>query len=444
MRLAIATNFGQNRARQVSAERLVNMYAEPAKGKSEVVVHGINGSDVFATCSDSPLRGLLKHLSVLYAVSGGSLYSVSSQGVATAVGAVTGSGKVGMASNGTYLCIVTGAGNPGYLYSPSGGLVEITDPDFTGAETVESLDGYFIFTDGTESFFINTTPFDGTNYDALDFASAESNPDKILRAFVDHRELFLFGSDTAEIWYNTGDADFPFERAPGGITEKGTPSSWAVDRVDNTVFHLDQNGIARRIGESYGNQRISTHEVEAAFGSLADATAFTYIERGHEFFVLNFPNGTWVYDAATGLWHERKSWNENRWRMEFSCYCYNKYLLGDFESGKIYEQTGYTEDGEIILAEAIFPPINIDGMNFKVPELQLDLLQGTAGDVTLWLSNDGSTWRNAGVRSFGATGNTEARTVWRSLGQHRNLHIRFTISSAVQRAVFSAFVRLTQ
>lgn len=416
------------------------MYAEPAEGKSNVVLHGIPGSSLFATCGSGPIRGMHKHNDYLYVVSGPRQYRVASNGEATDIGAIANSGRVGMASNGTYLCTVTGASKEGYLTDSV--PTQITDADFTGGNSVGSLDGYFIFEDGTESFFINTTPFNGANYDALDFASAESNPDNIKRVFVDHREVFLFGEETTEIWYNSGDADFPFERAPGGVNEKGIASRWAVDRADNTVFFLDHNGIARRIGESYGNQRISTHEVESAFGPLSTSSGMAFVDRGHEFFALNFSNGTWVYDSATGLWHERKSWTENRWRMEHKCFCYGKNLFGDFENGNIYESSDsvYTENGSLILAEAIFPPINFDGQKFRVSQIQIDLLQGTSGDIRLWISNDGENWRDAGIRSMGALGNTDARCIWRSLGQHRNLHVRFTISDSVERAVFAAYV----
>ena len=152
------------------------------------------------------------------------------------------------------------------------------------------MDGYFIFGDGTESFFINTTPFDGSNYDALDFASAESNPDEILRPFVDHRELLLFGEVTTESWYNSGDADFPFERTPGAIAEKGIASKWAVAQVDNSVFFLDHNGVARRLADGYNPQRISAHEQEAAWGTVSGV--FSYVDKGHEFIVFNFAMGS--------------------------------------------------------------------------------------------------------------------------------------------------------
>ena len=418
------------------------MYAEVAtSGKSDIALRTSQGLTLFSSVGNGPIRGVKKHLTSLYVVSGGTLYSVNSSGTATSEGSIAGTGRVGMASNGTNLCIVTGVGSTGYLHDGST-LSTISDPDFGGADTVEVLDGYFIFGDGTESFFINTTPFDGSNYDALDFASAESNPDEILRPFVDHRELLLFGEVTTESWYNSGNSDFPFERTPGAIAEKGIDSKWAVAQSDNSVFFLDHTGVARRLADAYNPQRISAHEQEAAWGNLSEV--FSYIDKGHEFVVFNFDNGTWVFDAATGVWHERKSWNENRWRVSQHEYIYGKNLVADYSNGNLYELTDtYTENGALLVSEMVFPPINMDGEKFKLSSLQLDLEQGSAGEVRLWLSNDGETWRSAGTRSMGAVGNREARTIWRNLGQHRNLHLKFAFSDAVNRAVFSAYANLT-
>ena len=443
MRLTIATKHGQNKAEQVSAERLVNMYSEAVDGKSNVVVHGAQGEDLFTTCGNGPIRGLHVHNKLLYAVSGTTLYEVDNGGVATSKGTIAGDGIVGMATNGTNLCIVNGA--QGYLYGSS--LGQITDTDFGLARTVGSLNGYFIFSDGTNSFFINTTPFDGSNYDALDFASAEANPDIINRIFVNHKELMLFGTETMEPW--VGDSgSFAFAAVVGAISEKGLASPWAIANIDNTVFWLDQNGIARRMSDGYNPQIISTtSEVEAWAGNAySSAEAIAFIEDGHEFFALTFDNGTWVYDAATNLWHERATWEKPRWRARCHSYIYEKNIVGDYETGALYSLNGdtFTTNSTKMVSEMYAPPINMDGRKFKVAEIQLDLEQGEGGgEVRLWISNDGLTWRNAGFRSLGADGSREARTIWRNLGQHRNLHRRYAFSGNFRRAVFSEFARLT-
>jgi hypothetical protein len=69
--------------------------------------------------------------------------------------------------------------------------------------------------------------------------------------------------------------------------------------------------------------------------------AYTYQQDGHAFYVLIFPeaNTTWVFDVATGLWHERAGWvngsftrHRSNCQMSFN----NEIVVGDFQNGNIY------------------------------------------------------------------------------------------------------------
>jgi hypothetical protein len=445
MELQVALNSGQ--ATQINAERLVNIYAEQSSGKARVRLTGTPGLTLFSTCGSSPVRGMATMDDVLYVVTS-SLYSVDSAGTATEIGAISGTGLVQMASNGTQLVIVA----DGTIYVYDGTLSTVTDPDAPVAESVDYLDGYHIFSDGSGSFYISSL-YDATTFDALDFASAESNPDPIRRVFVDHRELILFGSETTEVWVNTGGVDFPFERQPGAIGEKGIAGANACAKLDNSVVWIDQNGVVRRMASGYAPQRISTHEVERALSestSLADAEAFAYTQEGHEFFVLTAPgSGTWVFDAATSLWHERQSYGDDRWRARCYAFAYEKHLVGDYTSGNVYEldYSVHDENGDILLSELIFPPIHAEQNRFRMHRLVLDMEHGETepygeSQVRLDLSDDSQDWTTLGYGSMGETGQRSTRTVWRRLGQHRNAHLRFRISDPVRRTIYAAYAEL--
>ena len=224
--LRISLDGGTNRSPSLSAENLVNMYAEkaPSDSRTPVLLLGAPGLKLFATAGAGPCRGLHEMAGVLYAVSGPILYSISASGSVTSIGAVPGSDLVDMSDNGAQMIIVT---NPdAYVYDRSAGtLTQVTDPDFPGASSVDFLDGYFIFTQPRSGEFFISALEDGTSYDALDFATAESNPDNLVRAWVDHREILLFGQLTMEPWYDSGGADFPFDRIPQAITERGDRKS---------------------------------------------------------------------------------------------------------------------------------------------------------------------------------------------------------------------------
>ncbi len=68
---------------------------------------------------------------------------------------------------------------------------------------------------------------------------------------------------------------------------------------------------------------------------------YTYQQDGHTFYVLNFTDAdtTWVYDAATGAWHERAGFAKGDFtRHRGNCHArFNgEPVLGDYENGKLY------------------------------------------------------------------------------------------------------------
>lgn len=398
MRIPIATGSSQGRSIPLTAERLVNMYAEkaPSGARSQVVVHGCPGLTRFCDIDTRRTRGLYRTAADgrLYTVIRNSLYYVSPEGVATNLGTIAGSGRVGISDNGLQLCIVAGA--TGYTYSVTDGLQEITDSGFPGADTVTFLDGYFIFnnsTPGSRGQFFISELLDGQIYDATDFATAESYPDNLVRVFADHSQLLLFGSETIEIWFNAGLADFPFTRAQGSVIEQGLGARWSVSKLDETVVWLDNEGMVRRL-EGNTPVRISTHaiEYEITRGDWNNATAWSYVEEGHQFYVLTVPaadlatqkSGTYVYDAATQLWHERKSYRQDYSRSGFYAYAYGKHITADIDIGRLYEQSldVYEEDGEHLIAEMQFPQVQNDGKRFIVDRLQLDMEVGALRNQT--------------------------------------------------------------
>ncbi|HXJ74421.1 MAG TPA: hypothetical protein VNM37_16340, partial [Candidatus Dormibacteraeota bacterium] len=186
---------------------------QPEGAKSPVALFSAPGLTSFASVGSGPIRGMHVMDGVLYVASGGSVYKVLSDGTATLLGAIpVDGGPVYMVDNGTQIFLVV---NPnGYIVTPLA-VTAITDYDFPGAASCAYLDGYGIFNDPATGRFYITGLLDFSTVDALDFASAESSPDDILRVFVDHREIWLFGSDSIEVWVNTGAADFPFERQTG-------------------------------------------------------------------------------------------------------------------------------------------------------------------------------------------------------------------------------------
>jgi hypothetical protein len=337
-------------ARSVNAAdgRMVNLFPEivPEAGKEPAFLQRCPGSRLLKVVGAGPIRGIWVFGNNLYVASGGALYKLDFLFNEAFIGPLTGSGPVSMSDNGTQLFV---ACNPdAFIYNTSTGVFsQITDPDFPGAVTVGYLDGYFVFNEPNSQRFWVTSLNDGTAINPLDFASAEGNPDDVVSLMVDHREVWLFGKNTVEVWYNAGLADFPLARIDGAFMETGCLAPYSVAKLDNSVFWLGSdargNGIVYR-NQGYNAQRVSTHAIEwqiQQYKLVDDATAFTYQQDGHSFYVLTFPsaNATWVFDVSTNAWHERAFWKDGKF-VKHGAGCQanfnNQIILGDNEKNYLF------------------------------------------------------------------------------------------------------------
>jgi hypothetical protein len=349
-------------ARSVNAadSRMVNLFPEvvPEGGKQPAFLQRAPGLPLRVTVGTGPIRGLWQHNSYLYVVSGDTFYQVSPSYAITVKGVIPGAGLVTMADNGTQIMIA--ADPEGYIYNTlTDVFAQITDPDYPGASVVDYLDGYFVFIEPNSQRIWVTALLDGTSVDPLDFVSAEGDPDNVISMIVDHREVWLFGKNSTEVWYNAGLSDFPLVRIQGAFNEIGCAARYSVAKMNNQVYWLGADDRGQGIvyvANGYQGQRISTHSVEwqiQSYGSITDAIGFTYQQDGHSFYVLVFPSAgkTWVYDTSTGAWHERAGWNDQwtRYRAQAQVFYNNENLVGDYENGNLYalDLNNYAYNGEV-------------------------------------------------------------------------------------------------
>lgn len=400
----------------------------------------------------------------LFAVGGNKFYQISSSYVATELGTLnTSSGRVSIADNGIQLVIVDGPNGYYYTYGSSA-FAKITDEDFVGANIVVYQDGYFIFNKPSSGQFY-ITELNGIGIDPLDFATSEGNPDNIVGHISVHRNLWMFNEQTAEIFYNSGDAAFPFSRIDGAFIEFGLAARFSLAKDNNTIFWLGRDSSGHGIvymAEGYTPKRISTHPVEQAiqsYSDFTDATAFCYQHEGHNFYVLNFPtaNTTWVFDSSTGMWHERAYTNNGvleRHRADCHAFAFGAHLVGDYENGKIYELSyeKFTDDGQYITRNRTAPHISAQGKRVFYKSFQVDietgvgidgLGQGVDPQAMLEFSDDGGhSWSNEKWVSFGKIGARLKRAIWRRLGFSRDRVFSLTITDPVKVVLLNAYLDL--
>lgn len=473
-------------ARSVNAadNQMINLFPEvvPEGGKEAAFLQRAPGLNYLTSLGAGPVRGLWTFGNYGYAVSGTTLYKIDSNFNAVAKGTVTGTGQVSMVDNGTQLFIAAGA--TGYIYNAGTDVfAQITDPDFAGAVTVGFIDGYFVYNQPNSQKFWVTALYDGTSVDPLDFASAEGSPDNLVSLIVDHREVWLFGQNSTEVWYDAGLPDFPLSRIQGAFIEIGCAAPFSVAKLDNGVFWLSSDARGRGMvfrSNGYAGVRISTHSVEwqiQQYADITDAVAYTYQQDGHSFYVLNFPSAdiTWVYDVATQSWHQRAGWLNNQYtRHRGNCQmAFNgQIVIGDYLTGDIYsyDLNTYTEAGVVqkwlrswralptgtnnlrrstqhslqldcesgvgldgahpatttYLSSISSDAVSAGAISGESEEITSEIIvQGSDPQVMLrWSDDGGHTWSSEHWRSMGKIGETGRRVIWRRLGMTMKLRDR--------------------
>lgn len=455
------------RSLNVDAQRAVNCYLEMdnASPRAPIALYGTPGTRLAFTLPQGPVRGVIRTLEVSWWVSGNGVYLVDNDYTVTTLGYITtNTGPVSMSASVDQILLVDGI----YGYSVNGsGVAQITDPEFpNGVRSSAVQDGYFIVTgNGSGKFYISELG-DLNTWDGTEFASAEGSPDNTVGCISDHRELWLFGDNSAEVWINTGNVDFPFERSANVFVEIGTASAPTIQKLDNTIFWLGQDdrgaGIVWRMN-GYTPARVSDHAIEFAIQSyevVSDAIAFTYQQEGHSFYVLTFPTAgkTWVYDVATNQWHER-AWRDpdlntlTRWRPNCHVLQNNKHLVGDFEDGRVYELDldYFMDDGDPLLRLRASQTMETEQLRQIFESVQVDMETGVGlatgqGEnpalMLRWSDDGGHTWSNIKSVPIGAIGQYAARAMFWRCGMGRNRVWEISMTDPVKFAVMGAVARV--
>jgi hypothetical protein len=443
----------------ISAQRLVNMYAEvqSRSAKSKAVVHGCPGITPWLTVGQGPIRGFIVMAELLYVVSGQELWTVARDGTLTLKGSgIAGIDRVSLAENGFEIVIVNGANVFSYLAADTT-FVQVGSPGAYASDTVTVMNSVFVLEKkGTNQFYISEV-LDGRTYDVADFASAESKSDNVLGVTEYNGLLYAFGTNSIELNDYTGAAAFPFSAIKGGVISRGIASSRAFASEDKSLFILGEDRVAYRV---FGTQhmRISTTAIEKeweTYSIVSDCFAFVVLFAGHKFIYFTFPtaNKTWCYDIASGLWHERSSYdgtaNENKWRVQVAINTYDAIIAGDSTSGLIgtIEEDVWTEFGQIMIAEMVTPPVYEGGKMISAAGVEIDIDaghgttigQGSNPIIRMSPSKDkGHNFLSERESTLGRKGNYIARARWTGLGSAYQWSFRLRISDPVRRTMTAA------
>jgi hypothetical protein len=409
-----------------------------------------------------PVATLTGGIATLGPIAGGSNYQV---GIASLVGSgIGGSDIVSMSDNGFQLCMVSGQARAGWVLdtnpqSATFGFQQITDPAFYPANTVSFFDGYFIFDRiGTNEFFLSNL-YDGTTYNALDFASAESQPDFVTGTVQNLQLLFIICQEHLELWYDAGSFPFPFQRYTGAGISYGCVSPHTIIKQDGAIFFLGADKIFYRL-QSTVPIRVSSHSVEhviAQDGDITQAYCFTFTLEGHKMVALTLPisKRTVIFDISTGRWHDRESWDQNnvslgQWRASTAFRAFNNTYMGDGFNGNVnlLDWTTYTEVGNTIRGLAYSIPYHQDRKRLTFFRFELDIQAGVGlpsgygsnPQIMLGWSVDGAqTFKPLQFwRSMGMIGQYLTRLRWLRMGQARQWVFVISCTDPVPRVIIGA------
>jgi hypothetical protein len=456
-RLPFPTETYEHPSLPVSAKRLLNLMVEqqPADARNEIVLISTPGLRMAITVGAGPILAVNTDVpGIIFVVSGTHFYAVT--GDLFGVHVIADLGDVGTPSGGSqpgFLFISIAAAPtatvvcvpPNAFVSVNGGPVNQIAGTWPvgGASSVTYLDGYWVFTaqDNQQQFFVSRL-LDPTLFDALDFASIDAFPNQIMRGIRLDTDVWFAGIAGWEIWYNSGDSDFPFRRRLGGVIERTIDGPETISVIDGSIFWLSLDAIVYRTN-GYKAQRISTHGVENVIRRIGGfekaggfSRALTYSQNGHMFYCLTSDFVTLVYDCATTKWHDRSSSDDGStaWRPRSAPIAeVGVALVGDSLSGALFvvDPDIGTEADVLVQRSATLPPVWGGTRRAFCNRLEVEMEVGgggtTPGPVLLEWSDDGGwTWTGSRTMSAGSGGERRKRVYTTRLGSFRQRVFRIT------------------
>jgi len=408
------------------AGRLINCYAERLTdgARAQYARRRAPGLRLIATTEEVGCRGLHYFNGVLYAAMAETLYKVTLSGstyTVTELGDLSGTGRVTFARNNKAPVpdIICTTEDDTYTVTDSGAPASLGDGDLPAAATVDFLDGYFIWAIRDGRYFVSG--INDKTVNALDFGKAESRPGGIYTAKAFGEQLLLMGPNSIEVWQNAGNATgTPFSRV--SVIPRGLASTFAVagneDGFQVLAFVGDDNAVYLLTG-GYTPQRISSPDLDRLIQAVTDKTTIDVTvgsTSGHMWVFVTGPTWSWCFEVNTGLWHERESFNQSRFRGVCSVRAFNdRWVIGDRDTGDLWilDDEYFKEGTTPLVMQITSGPTNDFPNKTAVPRADFDFVVGmglTSGEEPIetdpvclisWSDDGGATFGNPLIRELG-------------------------------------------
>lgn len=389
----------------------------------------------------------------LFSVNGNTVYEIGSGGSSSSRGTISSStGIVHFADNGITLLIVVDTVNAYTVTLSSGSPTLIADANFpTSPKGAAFIDGYFVVCKGSTGQFYLSQLYDGTDWTPIQYATAEYAGDYLNDIRRIGSQLYLFGAQTIEVWYDTGNSSFPFERVNGATLNIGAASSTSIAVLKDTAYFIgsSQSGQRPIFALSQGAvTKISTPYIESLIWTslVPNWEGYCFSNDGHDFYVIqnSASGGVLVYDITYGCWMENVLIGSSYpIKSILNCFDTNGEAAYAFSTtdGSVYEvKRDYNSlNGSAMTRSRTFGPIG-DGTK-RVFHSRIRFVFEAAFDATPsttftgltidWTDDDGHTYATAVTPSVTIAATTDGQLVTveaRRLGMSPKRYYRISCS----------------
>lgn len=408
----------------------------------------VPGYEVYRTLdSGLSIKGLLwyKRLSKLICVSGKYVYIIDSSGTITkCTGDIfTNNSKVILVDAGDFIYGVDGLD---YIIKIDPILYKTTkilkSGVFKNVIDIKVFGQYMLVVNEKENKFYFSATGNYTSWTTTDFLSAESNNDYIIRLETMWNELYLFGTNTIEVWFN--DPTTTFTRYDGAYSDVGTLSKDSIVQIENSFFFLSSDGM---ISEFNGRNRsvVSTqiNSELSKYTNIKNSFGFKLHFHGRYFYCISFLDNkvTWAYDTMLKRWFKLGFYDTSN--AEYKVFAANNAAIdenntityiGDIEdTGNIYRLSTdiYKDSASFKRCEIETGSINHGTYGSKKSSrITFDILRGKVNElsdsdiVSVRFQDENKSWSNSVNFHLGNAGDSNL-VAFRRLGIYRSRKYKF-------------------
>lgn len=474
--------YNQDYESRIARTDALNCHLEPNVNNDFFRVRRVAGRQKKFEVGLGPIRGMFEIQNEVFVVSRNKLYKIDINEVVTELGDVGGSTtKVDIDANGAddNQIIVISDGR-GFIYDEASGtpFQEITDPDFVAGYGVASLNQIFWVPQPNSNTIQGSDTANGLSWSATRKASAEQNPDILVKAVAVGSYLWFMGQKTVEYWQtDQTDTTVPIRPVAGATIQRGVAARDSIAKFQNNVFWLADDLTVWRIS---GNQadKISDLNIEyairgdgknAGYTDPKSARGFFIDHPVHKMYVLTFraDKATWIYNVNTGLWHRRETGDLGFWGGQESVLFNNQVLVGDWRSNDIwlFTEEEFSDGNGSMKIQLVPPAIRNKNTDTIVESVELFMETGVGSIsgiddfgilkadtqtplVQFEYSKDGgASWASKPDVSFGKVGQRDIRVKSRLFGRVRKEYafmLRFTITDDAPVEMYELHVNMSE